>query len=71
MLRTTVPEAAIDEHRDARCGENDVGFTALTQERSNINPISHAQGVQHRPDTKLRSCVLSPVRTHGSARVLG
>lgn len=68
VLGTPVPEAAIDEHRYPRPGENDVGApTSVDHRRSEIDTVSQAARVQETSHGQLRRRVPTPVAAHRRA----
>lgn len=70
MLRTRVPEASVDEHRDLTCGEHHIRTDATTREIDpEVLPKSVTETMQSGTQGNLRFGVDSPNRSHvpGSA----
>ena len=63
-----MPEASVDEDRDAAAGEDDVGGASKFWERPIMDPIAKALGVQKPSDQYLRKGVAGPLTTHPTAR---
>lgn len=71
MERAPMPEAAVDEDCHPLAGEDEVGTTADLGDRSLVDPISEAAGVQLPPDGLLAACVPLALRSHSSLDCLG
>lgn len=69
MLRTTVPEAAVYEHRYPPSWEDDVRPTAPTY-RSEVDPVPHPGGVQQTSYGQLRRRIPAAVSAHRPPRPL-
>jgi hypothetical protein len=57
VLRTSVPEAAVDEHRNALGAEHDIRSSAKSGQDCTVKPISKPEPVQLVSQCKLRACV--------------
>lgn len=64
VLRAAMPETAVDEHRDLRPPEDDVGATPQTGQGRDIDPVPQAPRVQRPAHPHLRACVASTVTAH-------
>lgn len=64
VLRTSVPEAAIDEDSNLLATEDDVGPAVQALQWSSIDSIPEATPMQLRPEGKLRASVALPIALH-------
>lgn len=64
VLRTSVPEAAIDEDGNLLATEDDVGPAAQALQWSGVDSIPEATSMQLRPEGKLRPSVALPIALH-------
>jgi hypothetical protein len=57
MLRASVPEAAIDEDRDALPRENDVDSSSMAGQHRQVHPVPQPKGVERLPKSDFRGRV--------------
>ncbi len=66
VVRTAVPEAAIQEHRHPRLGEHQVSRALDLSERSHRYPVTQAKGMGGGAQRQLRLGIPALVRLHAS-----
>lgn len=64
VVRTAVPETAVQEHRHPHLGEHQVSSTPELAERSHRYPITQAKGVGGGAQRQLRLGIPALVRLH-------
>ena len=62
--RTSVPEAAINEHGELDPAKDDVGPAPEARKDGNVGPISHPTAMKFLPKPDFRMRVSAPVRPH-------
>jgi len=67
VLGAPVPEAAVEEHRDLRFGEDQVRSAGYASDRADVNPVTQAQRVRGGSERPLGAGVASSVRAHDRA----
>ena len=67
MLRTSVPEAAIDEHRDAVAGEDEVRSAVQLRQGPEVDAITESRRVHAASHSDLRLRVSTAIALHRSA----
>jgi hypothetical protein len=64
MLGTSVPEATIDEHRDAAAGEDEVRSAVQPRKRPEVNAVTKARRVHAASHSDLRLRVSTAIALH-------
>jgi hypothetical protein len=64
MLGASMPEAAVEEYRDLRLGEDQICGPAYVGDRPDINPIAQAERVHGGSERPLGAGVAPGVRSH-------
>jgi hypothetical protein len=70
VLRTSMPEATVDENRQPSLGKNDVSAPPQAGKRSHIHPISQASGVQKGSYSQLWFSIPSALRLHSAPNIV-
>ena len=64
VLGASMPEAAVQEYRDLRLGEDYVSGPAYVGDRPDVNPVAQAESVHGRSERPLGAGVATRVRSH-------
>jgi hypothetical protein len=67
VLRTPVPEASVEKYRDLRPGEDQIGGTPYVLDRTDVDPVTEAEGVNRRAQRQLGTGVSPTVCPHHGA----
>lgn len=70
MIRTPMPEAAIDEYGDTLTEKDQVRSTAKAGQRCSVDAIAESPSVNQGPKGKLWSGALASLRKHSASRLL-
>jgi hypothetical protein len=68
VLGTAMPEAAVDEHGDARSRKSDVGAPAAALERGKVDAEPQSHSVERGAKLEFDRCIPTPRRDHPRAR---
>lgn len=67
MCRAPVPEASVNEHRDARRAEDEISAPADVRQRATINGEAQPQTMDLSTDDSLRAGVTARLPLHANA----
>jgi hypothetical protein len=64
VLGAPMPEASVDEDRNAESGKHDICRSAHRRDWPTIDEVSESSSMQLPSDRQLRSCVTTPIGAH-------
>jgi len=71
MFRAPMPEAAVDEHGDPLCREDEIRGPPQIRKGASVNEVAETPSVYSSTDSELRGSVLSILPLHAEAGRLG